>query len=196
MADTNRLARLTRLTARGESKLLLVGDQRATIRDRRRRHVHRAPGAQVPTAEVSEVHRAQHEWERDAWAQVRDGQSQHALAGYQAHHRLHIADTRAEAAERMVSDWDRTRREHPGERTVMLTDASNVELDRINALAQERRGRGRGARRRAAYRSPIGPMGSQQVTRSSSRRRSRPRTSSASRTARSARSPRTRARTV
>jgi ATP-dependent exoDNAse (exonuclease V) alpha subunit len=39
----------------------------------------------------------------------------------------------------MVSDWDSARRESPGQRTVMLTDASNVELDRINALAQERR---------------------------------------------------------
>jgi ATP-dependent exoDNAse (exonuclease V) alpha subunit len=39
----------------------------------------------------------------------------------------------------MVADWDHARKEHPGERTVMLSDASNVELDRINALAQERR---------------------------------------------------------
>lgn len=40
----------------------------------------------------------------------------------------------------MVTDWDTARQEHPEQRTVMLTDASNVELDRINALAQERRG--------------------------------------------------------
>ena len=39
----------------------------------------------------------------------------------------------------MVGDWDRRSQEHPGARTVMVTDASNVELDRINALAQERR---------------------------------------------------------
>jgi ATP-dependent exoDNAse (exonuclease V) alpha subunit len=73
------------------------------------------------------------------WVYGGEGASQRALAGYQAHDRLHITDTRAEAAEQMVSDWDRTRQEHPGGRTVMLTDASNLELDRINALAQEQR---------------------------------------------------------
>ena len=54
-------------------------------------------------------------------------------------YRLHIADSREQAAERMVADWDTAREEHPEQRTVMLSDASNVELDRINALAQERR---------------------------------------------------------
>jgi ATP-dependent exoDNAse (exonuclease V) alpha subunit len=92
----------------------------------------------VPTAEVSEVHRARYSWEREAWKQVRAGEAHRALAGYQAHDRLHISDTREQAAERMVEAWDRARQERPDERLVMLTDASNAELDRINALAQER----------------------------------------------------------
>jgi ATP-dependent exoDNAse (exonuclease V) alpha subunit len=53
---------------------------------------------------------------------------------------LHISNTRDEAAEQMVRAWDQARLKNPGERLVMLTDASNAELDRINALAQERRG--------------------------------------------------------
>jgi ATP-dependent exoDNAse (exonuclease V) alpha subunit len=39
----------------------------------------------------------------------------------------------------MVADWAQARQENPEERTVMLTDASNTELEKINALAQERR---------------------------------------------------------
>jgi ATP-dependent exoDNAse (exonuclease V) alpha subunit len=39
----------------------------------------------------------------------------------------------------MVDDWARARREQPGARVVMLTDASNDELDRLNGAAQERR---------------------------------------------------------
>jgi hypothetical protein len=39
----------------------------------------------------------------------------------------------------MVADWGKAREENPGQRSVMLTDASNVELDRINALAQQQR---------------------------------------------------------
>lgn len=41
----------------------------------------------------------------------------------------------------MVEAWDRARQERPEERLVMLTDASNAELDRINALAQDHRAR-------------------------------------------------------
>jgi ATP-dependent exoDNAse (exonuclease V) alpha subunit len=95
----------------------------------------------VPTAQVSEVRRAKQSWEREAWRQIRDGDSRRALAAYTAHGRLHISDTREEALNQMVSDWDRARQERPGERTVMLTDASNVGLDRINTRAQELRAR-------------------------------------------------------
>ncbi len=70
---------------------------------------------------------------------MRAGEAHRALASYQAHGRLHIADTREQAAEEMVDAWDRARQDRPDERLVMLTDASNAELDRINALAQERR---------------------------------------------------------
>ncbi len=138
MADTNRLAALVELTAEHESKLVLIGDQAQLS----------AIGAggmftelqnHVPTAELTEVHRANHEWERDAWGHLRDGQSHEALAAYEQHEQLHIADTREQAAEQMVTDWAHASREHPGERLVMLTDASNAELDRINALAQDHR---------------------------------------------------------
>jgi conjugative relaxase-like TrwC/TraI family protein len=140
MADTNRLAALTELTARQESKLVLVGDQ-AQLPSIGAGGMFAELQKHVPTAQVSEVHRARHAWERDAWTQIREGSSQRALAQYRAHDRLHIADTREQAAERMVDAWDHARREHPEHRTVMLTDASNMEMDRINAMAQERRAR-------------------------------------------------------
>jgi conjugative relaxase-like TrwC/TraI family protein len=140
MADTKRLAAVTELTARQQSKLVLVGDQ-AQLPSIGAGGMFEALQQRVPTATVSEVHRAQHEWERDAWQQIRAGESQRALASYQAHERLHITDTRSAAAERMVDAWDQVRLEHPEQRTVMLTDASNLEMDRINALAQERRAR-------------------------------------------------------
>jgi conjugative relaxase-like TrwC/TraI family protein len=138
MADTRRLATLTELMARRESKLVLVGDQ-AQLPSIGAGGMFAALQDKVPTAEVTEVHRATHAWEREAWQQVRVGKAERALATYQAHGRLHISDTREQAADRMVSDWDNARRENPGERTVMLTDASNAELERINALAQDRR---------------------------------------------------------
>jgi conjugative relaxase-like TrwC/TraI family protein len=138
MADAERLARLTDLTARSRSKLVLAGDSAQLgpigagglfeqLRDR------------VPGAELTEVHRANHDWERRAWEQVRGGEPGPALASYQAHDRLHIHDTRAEAAEAMVADWDEARRSLPAAKAVMITDASNKERDQINAMAQQRR---------------------------------------------------------
>jgi conjugative relaxase-like TrwC/TraI family protein len=138
MADTERLSRLAKVTDRSHVKLVLAGDAAQLgpigagglfeqLRDR------------VPSAELSEVHRANHDWERRAWEQVRNGEPGPALAAYRAHDRLHVHDTRADAVEAMVEDWDETRRKLPGHQAVMITDASNKERDQINAMAQERR---------------------------------------------------------
>ena len=70
---------------------------------------------------------------------MRNGEPGPALAQYEAHDRLHVHDTRAQAAEAMVADWDKTRRSLPAGKAVMITDASNAERDQINAMAQERR---------------------------------------------------------
>ena len=57
----------------------------------------------------------------------------------------------------MVSDWAAARQAHPGERVVMITDASNHELDRLNQQAQEQRAAAGelGERARPAPRSPL-----------------------------------------
>jgi conjugative relaxase-like TrwC/TraI family protein len=138
MADTERLSRLVQITTEHHAKLVLAGDAAQlgpigaggllpTLQER------------VPTAELTEVRRASHEWERKAWEQVREGQPGPALASYAANERLHVFDTRAEAAEAMVERWDQARQELPSCRALMITDASNAERDQINAMAQERR---------------------------------------------------------
>jgi ATP-dependent exoDNAse (exonuclease V) alpha subunit len=98
MADTNRLAALVQATAQHDSKLVLVGDQ-AQLSPIEAGGMFTELQQHVPTAELSEVHRARHEWEREAWAQLRDGRAQQALASYQAHDRLHVADTREDLGE-------------------------------------------------------------------------------------------------
>jgi len=137
MADTRRLAALTRATSQSGSKLVLVGDQ-AQLSPIGAGGLFDAIRSRVPSAELTEVHRAREQWERDAWAKVRAGEAAPALAAYRARDRLHVSDTREEAAERMVDDWDRARREVDGG-CVMIGDASNSELDRLNAMAQDRR---------------------------------------------------------
>jgi conjugative relaxase-like TrwC/TraI family protein len=138
MSDSERLEKITRLTARANTKTLLVGDA-AQIGSIGAGGLFAQLEGKVPTAELTEVHRAHHEWEREAWEQIRNGEPGPALAQYQSRERLHIHDTRAQAAQAMVENWDEMRKSLPGARAVMLTDASNLERDQINAMAQERR---------------------------------------------------------
>jgi conjugative relaxase-like TrwC/TraI family protein len=138
MADHERIAPLVKLTAERGAKSLLVGDA-AQISSIGPGGLFAALEGRVPTAELTEVHRANHEWERQAWQQIRAGEPGPALAQYQAHDRLHIHDTRAEAAEAMVQNWDETRKTLANGQSVMITDASNMERDQMNAMAQERR---------------------------------------------------------
>jgi len=138
MADTRRLAAITETTARSQSKLVLVGDS-AQLSSIGAGGLFEQVRGEAPSAELSQVYRAQESWERSAWRQVRAGDAHRALSSYEGRGRLHVSDTRTEAGERMVSDWDRARREHPAGRVVMLTDASNAELDQLNAAAQQRR---------------------------------------------------------
>ncbi len=69
--------------------------------------------ARVPTAELTEVHRARHEWERQAWSQIREGEPGLSARALQAPDRLHIYDTRAEAIQAMVDHWDQSRQGMP-----------------------------------------------------------------------------------
>ena len=138
MADTNRVSQLAERTAEKGSKLVLVGDQ-AQLSPIGAGGLFEHIKDATPNAELKEVHRAENQWEREAWQQLREGQASQALAAYQAHDRLHVSETREQAAAQMVGDWNEQRLENPQGRTVMLTDASNEELDRLNAHAQEYR---------------------------------------------------------
>jgi conjugative relaxase-like TrwC/TraI family protein len=138
MADTQRLAQLVDVADESRSKLILAGDA-AQLGPIGAGGLFSEIAARVPSAELTEVHRASHEWERDAWQQVHSGEAERALAQYQARGRLHVSETRVDAGERMVTDWAQQRVQRPSERVVMFTDASNDELDRLNKLAQQHR---------------------------------------------------------
>jgi conjugative relaxase-like TrwC/TraI family protein len=135
MADSKRLPDLVALTNQSESKLILAGDS-AQLSPIGAGGLFNEIKDKTASAELKEVHRAQNEWERKAWAHVREGEANKALAAYQAHDRLHMTENREQAIEQMLSDWNEQRMSTAEGKTVMLTDASNKELDRINEQAQ------------------------------------------------------------
>jgi conjugative relaxase-like TrwC/TraI family protein len=138
MADTQRLRQLTEMMERTGAKLVMVGDgaQLPSIGaggmfDRLTRI--------APTAQLSNVRRTLDPAEQRAWADLRAGRSDRAMAHYQSRGRLHMADTRDEAVEHAVQNWARLTKTHPIDEVALISDASNKEIARLNARAQHYR---------------------------------------------------------
>ena len=72
------------------------------------------------------------------------------MAYYHSQGRLHMADTRDEAVENAVQSWASLTETHPIEQVALISDASNKEIDRLNARAQH-------------YRSQRGELGELEV---------------------------------
>ena len=156
MVDHQRMDALTALIERSGAKLIAVGDGRQLpaigpggMFDRLALH--------APTAELADVHRTLDPAERKAWAALRAGEPERAMAHYRAQGRLHFADTRDQAGERAVKDWARLLDHHDPRQVALIADASNIEIDRLNARAQHLRAeRGELASRRdPAPRPPL-----------------------------------------
>ncbi len=72
-------------------------------------------------------------------AALRAGEPERAMAHYKSRGRLHLADTREQAAESAVQAWAQLTENHPSGEVALIADASNKEIDRLNARAQHLR---------------------------------------------------------
>jgi hypothetical protein len=92
--------------------------------------------ARGPTAELSEVHRTGDPAERQAWSALRGGEGEKAMAHYHARGQLYFRETRDEAGEAAVNRWSALADVHGVREIALIADASNVEIDRVNARVQ------------------------------------------------------------
>jgi len=138
MADHKRLEDLTELIAKSGAKLVAVGDgkQLPSI----------GPGGmfdrlakQAPTAELADIHRTRDPEERKAWAALRAGDPERAMAHYRSRGQLFFTDTRDQAGEAAVKRWAELIETRPLRDVALIADASNTEIDRLNARAQQLR---------------------------------------------------------
>ena len=138
MADTHRLERLIALVDESGAELIPVGDgkQLPSI----------GPGGMfdrlttwMPVIEIEEVRRTLDKDEQRAWAALRDGRPERAMAYYHSNGKLHFEDTREQAAEQAVQEWAKLTETHDPARVALIADASNREIDRLNARAQHLR---------------------------------------------------------
>jgi conjugative relaxase-like TrwC/TraI family protein len=138
MVDHKRLDALTELVQRSGAKLIAVGDGKQLpsigpggMFDRLAQH--------APTVELETIHRTTDPHEQKAWQALRAGEPERAMAHYQAQGRLHLADTRDQAAENAVQAWAQLTNEVEIDKVALIADASNKEIDRLNARAQHLR---------------------------------------------------------
>jgi conjugative relaxase-like TrwC/TraI family protein len=138
MTDHKRLDALTRLVERSEAKLIAVGDGKQLpsigpggMFDRLANH--------APTVELTDIHRTTDPAERRAWQALRAGEPERAMAHYASRGRLHLSDTRDQAAEQAVQTWAALTEERDIRSVALIADAANTEIDRLNARAQHLR---------------------------------------------------------
>lgn len=138
MVDHSRMDALTELIDRSGAKLVAVGDgkQLPSI----------GPGGmfdriaqRAPMAELEEVRRTSDPDERKAWAALRNGEPERAMAHYKSRSQLFLADTREQAGEAAVNRWAELTKTRDIREVALIADASNVEIDRLNARAQHLR---------------------------------------------------------
>jgi conjugative relaxase-like TrwC/TraI family protein len=150
MADTSRLERLTDVAERTGAKLVAIGDG-AQLPSIGAGGMFDRLSKIAPSAALSNVRRTLDPAEQRAWADLRSGRSDRAMAHYQSTGRLHIADTRDEAVEHAVQEWAKLTESYPIGEVALISDASNKEIARLNARAQH-------------YRAERGELGEREVS--------------------------------
>ena len=135
MADTHRLDRLTEVVERTGAKLVVIGDA-AQLPSIGAGGMFTRLFQIAPSAELSDIRRTLDPAEQRAWADLRAGRSDRAMAHYHARGQLHMAETRDEAVEHAVQDWAKLTETHSISEVALISDASNHEIHRLNARAQ------------------------------------------------------------
>jgi conjugative relaxase-like TrwC/TraI family protein len=135
MADTHRLDRLTQVIEHAGSKLVAIGDA-AQLPSIGAGGMFARLSDIAPSAELSNIRRTLDPAEQRAWADLRAGRSDRAMAHYHAHGQLHMSDTRDEAVEQAAQEWATLTETHDPSEVALISDASNQEIHRLNARAQ------------------------------------------------------------
>jgi conjugative relaxase-like TrwC/TraI family protein len=135
MADTDRLDRLTEVVERTGSKLVAIGDAAQLPSIGAGGMFERLTGL-APSAELSNIRRTLDPSEQRAWADLRAGRSDRAMAHYHSRGQLHMSDTRDEAVEQAAQAWAKLTERHDPSEIALISDSSNQEIHRLNARAQ------------------------------------------------------------
>jgi AAA domain len=140
MVGSHTIDRLAKHAADTESKLVLVGDDRQ-LPEIDAGGAFRRLARDLGAIELHQVHRQAEAWDREALAELRQGDVRAWSEAYRDHGRLVARPTADELRATLVEDWwEAARRPEAGD-AVMLAHRRSDVAD-LNALARERMARG------------------------------------------------------
>ncbi len=132
MVGTRQLARLLDHACGDGAKVVLVGDHHQ-LAEIDAGGAFAALAVCLDAVELTENRRQREGWERDALAELRHGNPDVALAAYQAHDRLHQADTSDRVRDQLVDHWWAARQ--AGGRHLMVA-TRHRDVDDLNRRAR------------------------------------------------------------
>jgi hypothetical protein len=106
MVGTRHLAAMCDLVEQVEGKLILIGDDHQ-LPEIDAGGLFRALTNRLPAVELTDNIRQEHEWERVALAELRDGSPDQAIDAYRRHERLIVGHNRKDTMAKAVDDWHR-----------------------------------------------------------------------------------------
>jgi hypothetical protein len=106
MVGTRQLAAIADLIEAAEGKLILIGDDRQ-LPEIEAGGLFRALANRLPTVELTDNIRQQHQWERNTLTQLRDGSADQAIEAYRQQGRVIIGQNQDDTIGRAVQDWYR-----------------------------------------------------------------------------------------
>ncbi len=106
MVGTRQIAAIADLVEAAEGKLILIGDNRQ-LPELDAGGLFKALAHRLPTVELTDNIRQQHQWERRALTELRDGSVDRAIVAYRQQGRLIIGPTRNDTIASAVDDWYR-----------------------------------------------------------------------------------------
>jgi len=120
MVGTRDLAALNDAARQAQARLVLVGDDRQ-LPEIQAGGAFRALARQQPGAHLTEVRRQAQGWDREALAELRDGDLEKFARTYLRHGRLVLTPTATSARAALVKDWWEAA-QNPDERSLMIAN--------------------------------------------------------------------------
>ena len=135
MVGSRQLAAISDLVEAASGKLILIGDHHQ-LAEIDAGGLFRALAIRVRAVELTENVRQEHEWERTALAELRDGSVNRAIAMYHRRGKINIAANTDETINEAVHNWYHDVQTTGDPSEVLLIGDRNITVDQLNQRAR------------------------------------------------------------